>query len=128
MSAEEEFIRLRLSQLRDEYYAAAAPLIQRLAGIRARELPSAPYATSVAVAAWKAITDNSPVSPDILPAITNAEVAVDPDYFWRPMDHSTPRGVKLQLLSKGGVATHGQWDGKDTFWEGWTPLPKRRPK
>lgn len=115
MTAEEEFIRLRLSQLRDEYYAAAAPLIQRLAGIRAREVPSV-------------FLNATTVSPDILPAITNAEVAVDPDYFWRPMDHSTPRGVKLQLLSKGGVATHGQWDGRDTFWEGWTPLPKRRPK
>jgi hypothetical protein len=53
-------------------------------------------------------------------------VAVDPDYFWRPINEHTPRGVKLQLLSKYGVAEHGSYDGKTDFWVGWTPLPKRR--
>ena len=50
-------------------------------------------------------------------------VAVDPDYFWRPMK-TCPRAVKVQLLGLGGVATYGTHDGKDPFWQGWAPLPK----
>jgi hypothetical protein len=50
-------------------------------------------------------------------------VAVDPDYFWRPM-RTCPRAVKVQLLNAGGVATYGTHDGKDSFWLGWAPLPK----
>ena len=30
-------------------------------------------------------------------------VAVATDYFWQPIDTNTPRGVKLQLLGKGGL-------------------------
>ena len=36
-------------------------------------------------------------------------------------------GVKLQLLGKGGVAVYGTWNGKDTFYTHWAPVPKRRP-
>lgn len=50
-------------------------------------------------------------------------VAVDPDYFWQPMD-ICPRGVKVQLLGAGGVAMYGQFNGKDTFYKAWAPLPK----
>lgn len=50
-------------------------------------------------------------------------VAVDHEYFWRPIDANTPRGVKLQLLNGGGVAVYSSWDGKDSFWRGWAPLP-----
>ncbi len=53
-------------------------------------------------------------------------VAVDPAYYWQPMATS-PRGVKVQLLGAGGVAVYGTWDGKNPFWQGWAPLPKRRP-
>lgn len=36
-----------------------------------------------------------------------------------------PIAKKVILLGAGGVATVAQWDGKDTFWQGWHPLPKR---
>lgn len=52
-------------------------------------------------------------------------VAVDPDYYWQPINEQTPRGVKLQLLGKGGVATYGQWNGKDSFYTHWAPLPRK---
>jgi hypothetical protein len=51
--------------------------------------------------------------------------AVDQDYFWQPMS-TCPRGVKVQLLGAGGVATYGQWNGKDSFWQGWAPVPKKQ--
>jgi len=54
---------------------------------------------------------------------TNA-VAVDRGYEWQPMS-TCPRGVKVQLLGKGGVAIYGMYDGKDPFWEGWAPIPSR---
>ena len=53
---------------------------------------------------------------------------VDHDYFWRPIE-TAPHGVKLQLLSIYGVASHGLLSPaiiEDGFWVGWTPLPKRR--
>ena len=53
-------------------------------------------------------------------------VAVDPDHHWQPMN-TCPRSVKCQLLGQGGVAIYGTYDGKDQFWQGWAPLPKRQP-
>lgn len=50
-------------------------------------------------------------------------VAVDPDYFWRPIT-TCPRSVKVQLLGKGGVAIYSTYNGTDSFWTGWAPLPK----
>lgn len=35
---------------------------------------------------------------------TTHTAAVATDYYWIPIDANTPRGVKLQLLGKGGVA------------------------
>ena len=49
-------------------------------------------------------------------------VAVATDVFWNPID-TAPRGVKIQLLGKGNVATYGTYYG-DKFWEFWCPLPK----
>lgn len=49
-------------------------------------------------------------------------VAVDGSYPWREMA-SCPRGVKVQLLGRGGVAVYSQYDGKSDFWRGWAPLP-----
>ena len=46
---------------------------------------------------------------------------------WLPIDADTPRGVKLQLLGKGGVAQYGLWDGKEPFWTHWAPVPRRAP-
>ena len=51
---------------------------------------------------------------------------VDHDYYWRPLE-TAPHGVKLQLLSIYGVASHGLLSPaiiEDGFWIGWTPLPK----
>ena len=55
-------------------------------------------------------------------------VAVATDYFWNDDMTECPRGVKVQLLGKSGVAVYGQWNGTDDFWVAWAPLPKRRPK
>lgn len=52
-------------------------------------------------------------------------VAVATDTYWIPIDKDTPRGVKLQLLGAGGVATYGVYNG-DRFWTDWCPVPKRR--
>ena len=58
---------------------------------------------------------------------SSSTVAVAVDYYWQPIDTNTPRGVKLQLLGKGGVAVYGTWNGKDPFYTHWAPVPKRRP-
>lgn len=52
-------------------------------------------------------------------------VAVDREYYWRPMS-SCPHGVKVQLLGRGGVAVYGLYHGKDDWWTHWAPLPTRR--
>lgn len=52
-------------------------------------------------------------------------VAVDREYYWRGMD-TCPRGVKVQLLGRGGVAVYGAYNGKDTWWTHWAPLPVLR--
>lgn len=59
----------------------------------------------------------------------DGSTAIDPDYYWRPIDANTPRGVKLQLLTEGGIAIYGQINGKgDDGLTDWAPLPKRRKK
>jgi len=53
----------------------------------------------------------------------DATVAIDTNYHWQPMS-TCPRGVKVQLLGAGGVATYGQFDGSGhTWWRMWAPLP-----
>lgn len=54
----------------------------------------------------------------------DGSVAVDPDYYWRPMSEC-PLGVKVQLLGAGGVAAYGHYVRGDAFWHGWAPLPKK---
>ena len=60
--------------------------------------------------------------------ITTTNVAVDPDYFWRPMK-TCPFNVKVQLLNRGSVAIYGTYDGVERIgpqdWLGWCPLPKK---
>lgn len=54
---------------------------------------------------------------------------VDQDYYWRPLCDA-PLGVKVQLLTGGGVAVHGKLtrrDVADAWYRGWTPLPKVPP-
>ncbi len=67
-----------------------------------------------------------PPSPGLLhePKLDSTRsTSVDPDYFWRSMI-TCPRGVKVQLLGKGKVAVYGQYNGADSWWLGWAPLPK----
>jgi hypothetical protein len=56
---------------------------------------------------------------------TEKTAAVSTTQYWEPMK-DCPRGVKVQLLGLGGVAVYGMYDGRNPFWEGWAPLPKRR--
>ena len=57
--------------------------------------------------------------------ISKKGVAVDQNYFWRDMA-TCPTGTKVQLLNPGGVAVYGKWNGKETGWQGWAPLPKKK--
>ena len=50
--------------------------------------------------------------------------AVSTTTHYLPM-YSCPIAKKVILLGAGGVATVAQWDGKDQFWHGWHPLPRR---
>ena len=54
---------------------------------------------------------------------------VSTDYYWIPIDASTPTGVKILLLGRGGVASLGQYVHRPTetqFWTHWAPLPRKR--
>lgn len=55
-------------------------------------------------------------------------VAVSTDVFIDPDMTKCPRGVKVQLEGAGGCLLYGTYDGKDPFYVGWAPLPRRRPK
>jgi hypothetical protein len=55
---------------------------------------------------------------------------VSTDYYWIPIDASTPTGVKILLLGRGGVASLGQYfhrPNETQFWYFWAPLPKKKP-
>ena len=46
--------------------------------------------------------------------------------YWRkPEDERPPRGVKLLILTSGGVAVIGDWVDDSNF-VAWSPLPKRK--
>lgn len=50
--------------------------------------------------------------------------AVSPGIKWIPVSQDTPRGVKLQLISKKyGVAQSGIYSPNDKFFTHWAPLP-----
>lgn len=55
-------------------------------------------------------------------------VAVATDVFFDEDMTRCPVGVKVQLLGAGGVASYGVYNGRDPFWIGWAPVPKRRPR
>jgi hypothetical protein len=43
---------------------------------------------------------------------------------WSLIDSDTPRGVKIQLISKqAGVATYGSLGSKNDHFTHWAPLP-----
>lgn len=53
--------------------------------------------------------------------------AVDPNYFWQPIN-TCPTGRKVQLINRAlGCAAYGVYSAKDTFWTHWAPLPKFLP-
>ena len=56
---------------------------------------------------------------------TNHAVAVATATYWLPIDKDTPRSVKLQLLSIGGVAQYGTLGSDPTFFTHWCPAPKK---
>ena len=59
----------------------------------------------------------------------DGSVVVATDYFWNDDMAECPRGAKVQLLGKGGVAAYGLLlDNKENFWTHWAPLPKIRKK
>jgi hypothetical protein len=60
---------------------------------------------------------------------TKAAVVAD-DYYWIPIDASTPTNVKILLLGRGGVASLGHYTHRPTetqFWTDWAPLPRKKP-
>jgi hypothetical protein len=59
---------------------------------------------------------------------TKAAVVAN-DYYWIPINASTPTGVKILLLGRGGVASLGQYvhrPGQTQFWTHWAALPRKR--
>lgn len=56
--------------------------------------------------------------------VNPSKVAVDLEYEWQPMT-TCPLHTKVQLLTIGGIALYGTFDGKDQFYVGWAPVPRR---
>jgi hypothetical protein len=54
---------------------------------------------------------------------TNKDAVTDPGLMFRSME-GCPTGPKVLLLNTAGIAQTGWWDGKDTWYVGWYPLPK----
>lgn len=53
--------------------------------------------------------------------------AVSGEVYWRdPHGSPPPRGVKMLILTDGGVAVIGSWTDDSNF-VAWSPLPKKRP-
>ena len=128
---------------RPEHDVAEAEHKARLAGVRRQhELLEAEHAVCLAVARWRvenpALASQWLGKPaDIAQAATNSvadayrlntagSVAVATDTYWNEDMAAAPRGVKLQLLSAGGVAQYDNYRG-EAFWVGWAPVPRRRP-
>ena len=58
---------------------------------------------------------------------TEKTVSVAEGYYWLPIDADTPRGVKVQLLTKGGVAIYGHYtEAHVGAYTHWAPLPRQR--
>jgi hypothetical protein len=54
---------------------------------------------------------------------SSRSVAVDREYYWRPIAQC-PTGVKVQLINRAyGVAAYGHYNPKEKFWTHWAPLP-----
>jgi hypothetical protein len=52
--------------------------------------------------------------------------AASGEVYWRDPDQEPPpRGVKLLILTSGGVAVFGEWMTDSNF-VAWSPLPRKR--
>lgn len=52
--------------------------------------------------------------------------AASGEVYWRdPGSEPPPRGVKMLILTSGGVAIIGDWNDDSNF-VAWSPLPKKR--
>ncbi len=52
--------------------------------------------------------------------------AASGEVYWRdPGEEPPPRGVKLLILTSGGVAVFGEWMTDSNF-VAWSPLPRKR--
>ena len=58
---------------------------------------------------------------------SNKAAITDPNLVWRSMD-TCPTGPKVLLLNKAGIAQTGWYDGKQSWYVGWYPLPKIPPE
>jgi hypothetical protein len=58
---------------------------------------------------------------------SNKEAITDPNLIYRSMD-TCPTGPKVLLLNKAGIAQTGWYDGKQSWYVGWYPLPKIPPE
>lgn len=73
---------------------------------------------------------NAPKEPSTGPVFKlssdrQAVVSTAPDVKFMPMDNPPcPLGAKVILLTEGGVAVIGKWNGKDTDVVGWFPVPR----
>lgn len=68
--------------------------------------------------------DGAATAGDVYRISSDGAAAVSTESTFLPMD-SCPISRKVILLGAGGVATVGQYDGRETFWQGWHPLPRR---
>jgi len=55
---------------------------------------------------------------------SDGEAVVSYDLHWKPIDESTPRGVKMLLISqKYGITSVGIHISNDKYFTHWHPLP-----
>lgn len=72
-------------------------------------------------------TQESTTSPTPYKLNRDQTVAVAEGVYWNPDMSTCPRGTKVQLKGKGGVAHYHNYNG-DSFWIGWAPLPRDLPE
>jgi hypothetical protein len=84
----------------------------KLGGVQSRSSDAAVY-NAIAENYHKSVALNS-----------DRTVGIDRNYKWLPIDENTPRGIKLQLISKRyGVAHYGQHHAGNTFFTHYQLLP-----
>ncbi len=63
----------------------------------------------------------------LIEASSDKSVAVDRGLFWQPIA-SCPMGLKVQLLTRYGIAVYGQYRLSDRSFIAWAPLPTIPPE